>query len=287
MTTRSSCLGSHRALGFIALSVAAAACGGQTSGPAGASGGTGELTLVTSVPVSGSAAGASYEVRASFTSAARACATTAVGACVIDPCFAQERTTGAAMPNAGSIVVGGADMTAVALEPGSDGSYSSSAVTDLLPWKTGGETVMFQLQNVPGDTSAAADRVTQATPPYVALSPASALATKTDTVARDQDLVLAWTTDSAATADDVVVAELASAGTQAVCTFSAAAGNGVVPAQALARLGTGDASYEIHSKTASTKELTDAHGALWKLSFDVETRARTSYGVAAGSVTLE
>lgn len=278
---------SHRALVFVALSTAVLACGGQTSSPSSRSGGTGELALVTSVPVSGSAVGASYEVLASFTNGARACATTTFGACVVDPCFAQKKNAGEAKPSAGSIVVGGADMTAVSLEPGGDGSYSSSEVTGVVPWKTGGETVMFQLENAPGDTSTSSDRVTQSTPPYVALTTTSAFASKTDTLSRDHDLALAWSTDSVATAGDFIVAEFASGGAQAVCTFEASAGSGVVSAQALASLGAGDASYEIRSVTTSTKEIVDAQGASWTIAFHVETRARTSDGVAAGSVTLE
>ena len=278
---------SHRALVFVALSTAALACGGQTSSTSSTGGGSGELALVTSVPVSGSTEGASYEVLASFTKGARACSTRTIGACVVDPCFAQERSAGAAKPNAGSIVVGGADMTAISLDPGNDGSYSSNEVTGLVPWKTSGETVMFQLQNAPGDTSTSNDRVTQATPPYVALTAASAFASKTDTLARDQDLALSWTTDSAATAADLIVAEFASSDAQVLCSFDASAANGVVPAQALASLGAGDVSYEIHSRTTSTKEIVDAQGASWTVAFNVETRARTSYGVAAGSVTLE
>ncbi|MGH7282930.1 MAG: hypothetical protein ACRELY_15510 [Polyangiaceae bacterium] len=178
-------------------------------------------------------------------------------------------------------------MTAISVEPASDGSYSSDEVTGLVPWKTSGETVMFQWQNIPGDTSASGDRVTQATPPYVALTAASTFASKTDAIARDRDLLLAWSSDNPAAAGDVVIAELASGGAQAVCTFDAAAGNGVVPAHALASLGAGDTSYEIHSKTTSTKEVVDAHGGTWTLSFNVDTRARTSYGVAAGSITLQ
>ena len=278
---------SYRALVFVALSAAPLACGGQTSSPSSTAAGSGELALVTSVPVSGSAEGASYEVMASFIDGARACPTRTIGACVVDPCFARERSAGAAQPNAGSIVVGGADMTAISLEPGSDGSYSSNEVTGLVPWKTGGETVMFQLQNAPGDTSSSNDRVTQSTPPYVALTAASAFASQTGTLSRDQDLDLAWTTDSAATAGDFIVAEFASGEAQTVCTFDASATRGVVPAQALASLGAGDISYEIRSRTTSTKEIVDARGVSWTVAFDVDTRARTSYGVAAGSVTLE
>ncbi len=288
MTTRApfhwSC---HRAFLLVALSIAPAACGGQTASPSNAGGGSGELTLVTSVPVSGSATGASYQALVSFASASQKCATTTIGACVVNPCFAQQKTAGANAPNAGSIVVGGADMTAIALDPQSDGSYASNEITDVVPWRTGGETVMFQWQNIPGDTSASGDRMTQTTPPYIALAPTSAFASKTDTLSRDQDLVLAWSSDSAATSDDVVVAEIASGGAQAVCTFDARAGNGVVSAQALASLGAGDASFEIHSKTTSTKEVVGANGATWTFSFNVDTRARTSYGVAAGSVSLQ
>jgi hypothetical protein len=70
-----------------------------------------------------------------------------------------------------------------------------------------------------------------------------------------------------------------------VCIFDATAGMGVVPAAALALVPAGVGSYNVHSKEAATDK--SVGGSQWTFGFNVDAQARTSSGLAKGTVTFD
>ena len=60
---------------------------------------------------------------------------------------------------------------------------------------------------------------------------------------------------------------------------------GVVPASALAVVPAGAGSYNVHSKEGTTDK--NVGGSHWSFGFNVDAQARTSSGLAKGTVTFE
>jgi hypothetical protein len=176
-------------------------------------------------------------------------------------------------------------MPPLTLEPGSDGAYGSDTVKGQLAWTAGGTQVTFEWTHLPGDPSSAGGSISLDTPPYIALTQGSAFAIPPTTLARDQDLTVAWTSDTAPTSADQVAVDLDMGSVQLVCIFAASAGMGVIPASALALVPAGPGSYNVHSKEAATNKSVD--GSQWSFGFNVDAQARTSSGLAKGTVTFE
>jgi hypothetical protein len=281
-----------------------AGCGGEMTGISGGdspdssstsatSGGSGSFVVMADLP-NGGDPGGSYERSVTFTGPA--CATTQLGACQIDPCYVKSSSQGGSAPaDVGPVSIDGAEMTSLSLEPQSNGNYSASTVEGQLPWRTGGEPVTMRWAHGPGDTAQPGGAVTLASPPYIALSPDSTFAAHTSAVSRARDLGLSWTSSSPPTAADIVIIDLISPNsssnsglsTRVLCQFDAGTGQGVVPASALGLLSSGEGSFDVHSKEYSSQTLYGSNGTSWRAGFNVMAHARTSYGLAAGAVTIE
>jgi hypothetical protein len=273
------------ALALVVLGVLAAGCGGSSSAGA-ATNGSGSFTVTSDWPMPGGVAGASYKRSASFASPPTSCATeSGSGACTVYPCYGAPPS--ATVPEAGQITIRGAAMTSVVLSPESDGAYTPFIVAGQLPWNTAGESVVFQWAHLPGSASTPGGSLTVSTPAYVTLAPGSPFATPSTTIQRNQDLEVAWTTETAPSPTDSLLVNVISGNVQVTCTFAAIAGSGVVPASVLQNLGAGNGTYDVHSKEYAFQDLTGEDGTTWTLSFNVQAEARTTYGVASGSVTLE
>jgi hypothetical protein len=273
------------AFSLVALGLLAASCGGSSSSGSPATG-SGSFTVTSDWPVPGGIAGASYKRSVSFASPASSCTTSSgSGACTVNPCYGAPPA--AIVPEAGQITINGADMTSVVLSPESDGAYTPFVVAGQLPWNTSGDSVAFQWSHGPGNAGASGGSLTVPTPAYVTLAGGSPFATSPTTIQRNQDLDVSWSTDSAPGAADSIVVNVASGTVQVVCTFAASAGSGVVPTAVLQNLGAGNGTYDVHAKEYAYQDLMGDDGTAWTLSFNVQAEARTAYGVASGSVTLE
>ena len=276
---------------FLAIcsTLAGAACGGQADG-SGSTGGSGSasFTVVSNRPTAGSATGASYSVGVSFTSSPPQCTTTTIGACTVNPCYRSATPTDPSvpLPSAGEVRFTPAGMMPFVVEPQNDGSYAAESVEGQPPWTAGGQQVTFQWAHFPGEAAQAGDDTTLGTPPYVALAKGSAFDTIASSLSRDRDLTIAWTTDGPPAATDELVVGVNSATIEVYCSFGAGAGTGVVPRAALGYLDAGPGYYNVHSKQYARESMTALDGTPWSLSFNVDATARTSYGLANGSVTL-
>jgi hypothetical protein len=173
------------------------------------------------------------------------------------------------------------------MNPQADGTYATEGVTGRIPWSDGGEMVVFQWSHVPGDVNGPGDEISMATPSYVTLSAGAAFAKQPAVIARTQDLTISWSMDTPAQATDDVSVDLYSGSTQVYCIFGTGAGTGVVPSATLQALPAGGGTYEVHSKRSASKTVTAPNGTQWKLSFNVDARARTPNGMASGSVTFQ
>jgi hypothetical protein len=178
-------------------------------------------------------------------------------------------------------------MAILSMNPQADGTYATEGVNGRIPWLHGGEMVTFEWSHVPGDLNGPGDQISIATPPYVTLSADDPFAKQPAVIDRTQDLTVSWSTDTTAQATDGVSVDLYSASTQVYCIFGAGAGTGVVPTATLQALGAGVGTYEVHSKQSVAKTVTGSDGTQWKLSFNVDARARMPNGLASGSVTFQ
>lgn len=282
----------------VVLSLLAVSCGGTsapgtaTSNPGSTStseSGSGSFTVYGEAPAGGATAGAYYDYSASFSATSPPCTTTKTGACTVNPCYSYlpQSSPSDPLPNAGTLGLSGAEMSALSMNPQADGSYATEGVNGRIPWLHGGEAVVFQWSHVPGDASGPGDEISMATPAYVSLSADDPFAKQPAVIARTQDLTISWSTDTTAQATDDVSVDLYSGSTQVYCIFGSSAGTGVVPAATLQALGAGDGTYEVHSKQSASKTVTGPDGKQWKLSFNVDARARTPNGLASGSVTFQ
>ena len=268
----------------------AAACGRTPTENLGATEtgpGSGSFSVTSDRPVAGSTTGASYSMSASFTTES-SCTSTTIGACTVKPCY-QSTSSGngsVALPTAGQVTVIGTTMTSLTLDPQSDGNYANESVTGELPWQMGGEALTFQWSSFPGNAGQPGDSITLSTPPYIALTMGSAFAALTSTVVRDQDLTVLWTNDNTPTELDEVSVDVTSDSVQVYCIFSAASGSGVVPAAVLESLEAGDGNYNVISKEHASLSINEGEGA-WSMSFNINALARSGYGLARGSVTIQ
>ena len=278
-----------RAFPILALPLlaAAAACGGADRSSSSESGpGSGQFSVTSDRPIAGSDTAASYSIAVSFTTEP-SCTTQPVSACTVNPCYQSSRSGNAntPLPSAGQVTFAGVGTTSLALAPQSDGNYATETVAGQLPWETGGSAVTFEWARFPGNAGQPGDSIVLSTPPYVALVAGSAFAAETSTVVRDHDLTVSWTSDSAPSELDDVAVDVSSASVQVYCIFPAASGTGVVPAAVLGLLEPGDGTYDVHSKENAYERI-DAGEGSWGMSFNVDAHARTSYGLAKGSVTI-
>lgn len=271
-------------------------CGGATTSLGSAptdetAAGSAEFYVQSNIPTTGSATGASYARSVTFTAAGQnGCAvgssTIAAGPCSLNPCLAPPPDGGTeTLLNGGAVTIDGAQMPPLTLEPASDGAYPSDTVKGQLAWTAGGAQVTFQWAHLPGDPSSAGGSATLDTPPYIALTQGSAFAIAPATLARDQDLTVEWTSDTAPTSADQVAVDLQTGSVQLVCIFAVSAGRGVIPASALAFVPAGAGSYNVHSKEGTTNKAVS--GSQWSFGFNVDAQARTSTGLAKGAVTFD
>jgi hypothetical protein len=267
------------------------ACGGASdvspsTTDSGATGpGSGSFTLYSDRPIAGSTTAAVYRLEASLT-AGTSCGSTSMDGCSIDPCY--QSPVAFPVPDVGEVTFTGAQLAMLPLEPSADGTYTTLSVQGAVAWNTGGESVTVAWAHGPGATSQMGGSMTVASPPYVALEPSSALAQPASTVSRQQDLQLSWTSDSPPTSADQVLVDLMIGTTQISCAFSAAVGNGVVPAQVLQKvLAAGTGTYDIHSKEFASTPVRGPGGSTWTLSFNVDAHLRAGGGLATGAVIFE
>jgi hypothetical protein len=277
----------HRGVCLVLVTLAAA-CGGTTgSNASSSSAGSAEFWVKSSVPAVGSTVGASFVLNALFLQpGATSCATTTIGACTIDPCFTPTSSrTGSEVTDAGEVQVTTATGSD-AIESGSDGNYASQTFAGV-PWTTGGDAITVAWARFPGSTNAAGGMVVLPTPAYVTLSAASPFVGPTSTLSRTADLTFSWTSDSPPSSAELVGVYLVSGGTQVGCNFATSAGSGVVPAAALQTLPAGAGTFDVHSKRATVEHLVAEDGTRWVFGFNVDALARTSEGVASGTVTFQ
>jgi hypothetical protein len=272
---------------YLLLLLFAAACGGKaegslTSDPLGSA----QFWIKSSVPVAGSASGASFTLDAEFLlPGATSCAVSTLGACTINPCLSPPQSvTGSDVTSAGQVTVV-TSTTTEAIDPESNGDYANQTF-DGAPWTDGGEPITVAWAHFPGSTTQAGGSFVAQTPPYVTLSPRSPFADPTSTLDRTADLTFSWTSETAPASTDSLGVYFDSGSTQVGCNFDANAGTGVVPTAALQALGAGAGRFDIHSKRSAHQNLAAADGSTWSFSFNVDAYARTSYGVAAGKVTF-
>jgi hypothetical protein len=275
-------------LASVALALVSASCGGTTASSSGsaqqitaATPGTFGLTVWVQVPSASGTAGAEYEVETAFTPAG-ACASTTVDGCYVTLC---EATATGTRPDLGEVNITGAAIAAGKLTPQSDGVYAPISVYGKLPWDASGGPITFAWDNLAGDSSYGGSIAIPA-PPYLALADGSALAGAT-TVSRTGDLQVSWSTDTPAAASDALSIDLSAGGTQVNCVFNAQAGNGTITSAALAKLPMGTGSYNVHSRSSTSQEIMDSSGHQWNLDFNLDVVARTSTGLANGTVTFE
>lgn len=271
---------------FLLLLPLAAACGGKTTDGPNSRGSAG-FWIKSTAPATGSTTPASFSLEALFIPPGEtSCATTTIGACKVNPCFTPASSAaGRDVTNAGQITVVTL-ATTDAIEPRSDGTYSKQTF-DGAPWMRGGDSITLAWAHFPGSTTQAGGTLAVETPAYVTLSAGSPFAGPTSTLARTGDLTLAWTSDTTPTSADDVGVYLVSGSTQVGCNFDASSGTGVVPAAALQSLGAGAGTFDIHSKHVTSKNIAGADGSTWVFGFNVDALARTSYGLASGSVTFQ
>jgi hypothetical protein len=267
------------------LLLLAAACGSETADnvdPAGSA----EFWIKASVPATSSKTGASFSLDASFIRpGATSCATTTIGACTIDPCFSPVSSrAGSDVTDVGQVTLVSSTATG-AIEPQSDGTYATRTFVGV-PWMTGGDSLTLGWTHFPGSTSQAGGTLALETPPYVTLSSGSPFADPTSTLARTGDLTFSWTSDSPPASADNVSVYLVSGSTQVGCNFDASAGTGVVPAAALQSLDAGAGTFDVHSKRFTGQHMAAADGSTWAFGFNVDAIARTSDGLALGTVTF-
>ncbi len=286
----------YGAAALLLIGEAIVACGGATSIDSASTGdvgaGSAEFYVQSNVPTIGSATGSSYERSVTFTAVGQnGCSgtswATTVGPCSVNPCVAPPPPDGGteALLNGGAITIDGAQMPPLTLEPGSDGAYASNVVKGQLAWTAGGAQVTFRWAHLPGDLSSTGGSATLNSPPYIALTQESAFAISPTTLARNLDLSVEWTSDTPATSTDQVAVDLNSGSVQLACIFAASAGMGVIPASALALVPAGAGSYNVHSKEGTTSK--SVGGSQWSFGFNVDAQARSSSGLAKGSVTFD
>jgi hypothetical protein len=238
------------------------------------------------VSFAGSSDGASYKREASFTTATAACVSTRLGACTVNPCYAPSSQGDVTVPNVGEIALGGAEMAPYGLMPAPNGSYANDVTEGKPPWETGGEAVTVTWAHLPGDPTQPGGTMTSASPPYIELSPEGTFGVAVSGLSRAEDLVLSWTSDSVPSVLDQVLVDLDSGSTQVVCEFDASAGTGIVPQSVLSFLSAGVGTYDVHSKEYTSVRLSRANGGQWDVGLNVDAHARTSDGLAFGSITF-
>ncbi len=280
----------RRALPILLSFFFAVSCGGSTGTvPATSEKGSGSanFTVTSSQPAPRNSAEASFYVTVSFTPPS-SCTSTVLGACTVNPCSTSSGNGASALPSAGQVTFVGTAAAPLALEPQLDGNYAGESVVGQVPWQTVGDAVTFQWAHFPGDAAAAGDEVTLATPPYIALAAGSAFADATTTVVRAQDLTISWTSDAPPAATDEVVLDVKSGAMGVYCIFNAGVGEGVMPTAILEALDAGGGTYSVISKEHAYEDINarDGDGA-WVMNFNVNALARTSYGLASGSVTIQ
>jgi hypothetical protein len=248
--------------------------------------GSAQFWIKSRVPTVGSTTGASFTLDAEFLRpGATSCATYTIGACTINPCLTPPPSVkGSDVTTAGQVTFV-TSTTTESLDPESDGDYATGRF-DAAPWAAGGDSITVEWAHFPGSTTQAGGSLVAHAPPYVALSPGSALADAAGTLDRTADLTFSWTSDTEPTSTDYLGVYFDSGATQVGCNFDVSAGTGVVPAAALRVLGAGPGSFDIHSKRATSEKLTAPDGSTWSFSINVDALARTSYGVAYGKVTF-
>lgn len=284
---------------MVVFSLLTASCGGTSalatapdSGSTSSStseSGSGSFTAYSEAPAGGAAPGAWYNFGVSFSVAPPPCTKTKIGACTVDPCYSYlpQSSPSDPLPNAGTVGLSGAEIATLSMKPQADGTYATEVVNGRIPWSDGGEMVVFQWSHVPGDVGGPGDQLGMATPPYISLPADAPFAKQPTVISRTQDLTISWSADTPAQPTDDVSVDLYSGSTQVYCIFGVSAGTGVVPAATLQALGAGDGTYEVHSKQSASKTVTGSDGKQWKLSFNVDARARMPSGMASGPVTFQ
>src|SRR5262249_17001690 len=152
------------------------------------------------------------------------------------------KSDGSALLNVGEVHLSGGEMPPLVLAPRNDGTYPSDVTQGQLAWKAGGEPITIGWAHPLGDPDAVGSEVQMTPPPYVSLTPDSAFFQLPNALPRTTDLRLAWTADTTPSSNDGMVVNLrqsnmaSTVAARLLCTFAVSAGQGVVPAAALALL---------------------------------------------------
>lgn len=260
--------------------VTCASAGATTGGPA-----LGIVSLELDPSANGSVA--STTLSAYFTYSIPSSSPQTIGACAFDPQGAARPTggivEGSPSPNAGPVSAKGPALTVVA-SPACDGTYAGATSGETF---TGGDVLSFSW-NPPATSSQNPTPFPMSLPqipaPHVITLGAGLLDAGSPAIPRAQDLPLSWTTTGAPMSLEQVIALFTQGKATVTCAFPASAGSGVVPADALLKLGGAPTSYEVFSQHAGTASST---GLGWSVSFAVNAVALSAGGLAKGTATLQ
>jgi hypothetical protein len=220
--------------------------------------------------------------------------TRTLGDCVYDPKGAdqpQMDTSGAPAPNEGIITVTAAPGFKASIRPACDGTYAPETSAGAID---PGTVVSFAFSpaaafanptfSVPGEDFPT-ELPSIPAPHLVALGAPCALAAVSPSVPRASDLPVEWTVTGTPLALERVVVRVTQRAATVTCAFDAGAGSGVVPADALLKLGAGDATYGVYSVHEADEATSDSGGAVVR--YEVERAAATPAGLAKGTLALE
>jgi hypothetical protein len=257
-------------------------CAGATAVGAG---GLGKGIVSVELDPSTNGSAGSTTLSAYFTLNAGSSSPQTFGDCTFDPQGAARPAggvlDGAPSPNAGPVTAKGPALDVVA-SPACDGTYAGATSAQSF---AGGDLVSFSWNPPATSTTnplAFPTSLPQIPAPHLVTLGAGPLDAASPTIARASDVAITWTaTGTPMSLEEVVV--LFTQGTATVtCAFPGTAGSGVVPADALLKLGGAAASYEVYSQHAGSSA-----GNGWNVSFAVNVVAIAAGGLAKGTAVLQ
>jgi len=207
------------------------------------------------------------------------------GDCVYNPYggeLTQGGIVGAPAPRPGIITVTAPGFTE-SITPACDGTYAPGTASETI---SPGSLVScaFSAQATAGSGDGFPSSLPSVPAPHpIRLGASDALAAASPTVPRASDLALDWTVTGTPLALEQVVVLVTQGDQTLTCSFDASAGSGVVPADALLKLGAAAAAYGVYS----VHEADDGMGGASDLRFIVQTAAATPTGLAKGTLTLD
>lgn len=236
---------------------------------------------------------ASTTLSAYFTESEGSTSAQTLGVCVYNPQGAS-RPTGGVFPGSPSPDPGPITATSPTLSitasPACDGTYAPVTAPKTF---AGGDLVSFAWQPPPvqsedtGISEPFPTALPQVPAPHlVALGAGQVLAAASPTIPRASDAAVSWTVTGTPLSLEQVIVLLTQGTATVTCSFTASAGSGVVPADALLKLNAAQASYTVFSQHAAALSSGSA-GSDWGVSFFANAIAATPAGLAKGTATLQ